>query len=395
MSYSQIKTPRFYIDYIQYLNSMGVCAEPVVAEQDGTWNLQSGDPQFMGKVWGITNYKSFALTPEGINGDKTGGVIRKKFSMLNQSGGDFVPMYGLAQSLAECNYIALFGHNFSSLGLTFKVLIKTYNVSTGSDIYVEARTLTPLYNCSIYGADNRYATANSDGVCILGFDGFQLSNFNNISTTAVEFVIEPGDPSTGSWNDISGTPKISSISMGRYFDMPSSPEFNSTQTKEYETRKHITKGGKVLSKPKNIRRPRFGSFFNFDPSRSPISRTGRKIWDISFSHLASENIMGYNENSTPMFSESKGDYGSTQLNTNQDAFLYNLQDSGYLVDSNPDFFTNVIHLTQGRLPFIFQPDNTSFETSDFNICTFDQDSFEHNQVASSVYETSFQIRETW
>ena len=105
--------------------------------------------------------------------------------------------------------------------------------------------------------------------------------------------------------------------------------------------------------------------------------------------------MGYNENSTPMFSESKGDYGSTQLNTNQDAFLYNLQDSGYLVDSNPDFFTNVIHLTQGRLPFIFQPDNTSFETSDFNICTFDQDSFEHNQVASSVYETSFQIRETW
>ena len=62
MSYSQVKTPRFYVDYVQYLNSMGVCAEPVVAEQDGTYNLESSDLQLMGKAWGLTNYKRFTFT---------------------------------------------------------------------------------------------------------------------------------------------------------------------------------------------------------------------------------------------------------------------------------------------------------------------------------------------
>ena len=391
MSYSQVKTPRFYVDYVQYLNSMGVCAEPVVAEQDGTYNLESSDPQLMGKAWGLTNYKSFALTPEGINGDKTGGVIRRVFSTKTSGSQDELPIYGLGEFLTNCNYIALFGHNFSSLGLTFRVLIKAYNVSTGSDIYAEGRTLTPIYNCSIYGADNRYATANNDGVCILGFDGFQLSGFDDISTTAVELHIEPGDPTTGSWNDTIEIPQISSISMGKYFDMPMSPDLELSQTTLYETKRHTTKGGKVLSKPVNMRRPNFGATSQFDSSISNLARTGRKSWELKYSLLKDTDIMGYNENSSMLFSESRGDYDTTQLNANQDKFNYALNGE----TNNTDFFSNVLHLTQGRLPFIFQPDNTSFGTSDFNICSFDQNSFEHRQVGFKTYETSLSITESW
>ena len=219
MSYSQVKTPRFYIDYVQYLNSMGVCAEPAVAEEDGTWNFETEDKQLMSKVWGLTNYKPFTLIPEGIDGDKTGGVVRRVFSHS-----DGVPMYGIGQSLADCNYIAIFGHNLATLGVTFKVSLKIFNVQSQEHLFATARTLTPLYNCSVYGSNTNYATANSDGVCILGFDGFQLTEFDNISLTAIEFSIQAGDPSTGSWDNISGMPEISSIYMGKYFDMPMYPD---------------------------------------------------------------------------------------------------------------------------------------------------------------------------
>ena len=59
MSYSQVKKARFYVDYVQYLNSMGVCASPEAMEYQGVWNFTVEDPQFMSKVWGLTNYKPF------------------------------------------------------------------------------------------------------------------------------------------------------------------------------------------------------------------------------------------------------------------------------------------------------------------------------------------------
>ena len=57
MSYSQVKTARFYIDYIQYLNSMGVYVTPQVAEADGHWNIESHSGDFIhSKMWGLSNY---------------------------------------------------------------------------------------------------------------------------------------------------------------------------------------------------------------------------------------------------------------------------------------------------------------------------------------------------
>ena len=396
MSYSQVKKARFYVDYVQYLNSMGVCASPEAMEYQGVWNFTVEDPQFMSKVWGLTNYKPFTLIPgdHPTSGDLGGGIITRKFSGVNLFNWNTDPhMYGIAQSLQKCNYIALFGHNFHTLGLTFKIALKTYDTSTDTEAWQNSDNIEPIYNCSIYNSN--YVQANSDGVCILGFDGFGLSNYDNLYVADIIIVIEPGDPTTGSWNDISGMPEISSISMGKYFDMPISPDVEISQSTTYETRRHVTKGGKVLSKPKNMRRPNFGNTSQFDSNTSNLSRSGKKSWLIKYSTLKDVDIMGYNENSTPFFTESVGDYDSTQLQSDQNAFLYNLQDSGYTVEANPDFFTNVIHLTQGRLPFIFQPDNESFGTSDFNICTFDQNSFEHKQVGHKTYETSLSITESW
>ena len=156
MSYSKVGTPRFYVDYVQYLNSMGVYAEPAVAEEDGTWNFEAEDKQLMSKVWGLTNYKPLTLTSESINGYLTGGVVRRIFSHS-----DGVPMYGIGQSLADCNYIAIFGHNFHTLGLTFKAHLKMFNVSTQQHFFVTAATLTfEPETVSIYPIDQNLLDPN-------------------------------------------------------------------------------------------------------------------------------------------------------------------------------------------------------------------------------------------
>ena len=105
--------------------------------------------------------------------------------------------------------------------------------------------------------------------------------------------------------------------------------------------------------------------------------------------------MGYNESSTPWTPWFVGDYDTTQLTSNLQDFKYNLNNRYKDYIDNTDFYSKVIHLTQGRLPFIFQSDNSSSEASSFHICDFDQESFSNKQVASGVYETSMNIKEVW
>ena len=58
-----------------------------------------------------------------------------------------------------------------------------------------------------------------------------------------------------------------------------------------------------------------------------------------------------------------------------------------------DTLQRAIHLTNGHLPFIFQPDSTNNQV--FAIAKFDTKSFQFNQTSLNTYTVKMTIKEIW
>ena len=113
-------------------------------------------------------------------------------------------------------------------------------------------------------------------------------------------------------------------------------------------------------------------------SNQELSRSGRRVWDLSFSYLQDSDVFPEISNINH-FESGYDSYNDAQGKT--------------LLDSN-NFFSQVIHKTNG-LPFIFQPDKNNSNSDGFAICKFDMKEFKFEQVANGVYNIKLKIREVW
>ena len=95
--------------------------------------------------------------------------------------------------------------------------------------------------------------------------------------------------------------KIGAVSIGRYYDMPHSPDLNLKLTYEYDGVKNITtKGGSILSNASYTKPADWGdggawqlSSTLADGSQSAIPsnlRSGRRVWDLSFSYISDTDM---------------------------------------------------------------------------------------------------------
>ena len=114
-----------------------------------------------------------------------------------------------------------------------------------------------------------------------------------------------------------------------------------------------------------------------------LSRSGRRVWDLSFSYLQDSDVFPdvSNLNNYEALGYSSSDTGTEYTNTllNEDTF-----------------YSQVIHKTNGgQLPFIFQPDGSNNNPDGFAICKFDMKEFKFKQVANGVYNVKLKIREVW
>ena len=73
----------------------------------------------------------------------------------------------------------------------------------------------------------------------------------------------------------------------------------------------------------------------------------------------------------------------------------NHSDFAYTIDNDDSFSAQVLNKISHGEKFIFQPDNTSNNPSDFAICGLDGDSFEMKRTAPNVYDIEMTIREVW
>jgi len=74
---------------------------------------------------------------------------------------------------------------------------------------------------------------------------------------------------------------------------------------------------------------------------------------------------------------------------------HNPSDFTYTIDNDDSFSAQVLNKVSHGEKFIFQPDNTANNPSDFAICVLDGDSFEMKRTAPNVYDIEMTIREVW
>ena len=169
--------------------------------------------------------------------------------------------------------------------------------------------------------------------------------------------------------------------------MSHSPDLKLTMTREIDGAKRIrTKGGSDLVKHQYIKPAMWGSFGAWElhsggVGNQPLSRSGRRVWGLSFSYLQDSDM-----------------FPDVSSLTNYETSGYELGDNvtlNTLLDSD-NFYSQVIHKTNGgQLPFIFQPDSSDNTPQNFAICKFDMSSFKFDQVANGVYNVKLKIREVW
>ena len=170
--------------------------------------------------------------------------------------------------------------------------------------------------------------------------------------------------------------KVGAISMGNYYDMPHSPDLNLKMSIEMDGVKNIkTKGGASLSNISYTKPQDWGDMGAWQLGGASNLRSGRRVWDLSFSYLSDTDVFPVNATT------------SNPLNT------YPADDT--LLDGT-DFFSQVWNRTMGgHLPFIFQPDGSNNNPDQFSICRFDMNSLTYDQVANNAYNVKLKIRESW
>ena len=183
--------------------------------------------------------------------------------------------------------------------------------------------------------------------------------------------------------------------------MPHSPDLKLTMTREYDGIKtQNTKGGDTLTQINYTGSPLWGSMPAWWLGQDDVSAEvkekrqygrGRRIWDLKFSYVSSDNLFPVNESisrQNPTDSGFSEGYNSSEFDSN-DNFTHDAYD-------DTSFMSVVMGKTLGgALPFIFQPDGNNNSPDQFAICQIDQDSFQFKQVANNVYDISLKIREVW
>tara|TARA_Y100001963_G_C6697902_1_gene407861 strand:+ start:188 stop:1021 length:834 start_codon:yes stop_codon:yes gene_type:complete len=168
----------------------------------------------------------------------------------------------------------------------------------------------------------------------------------------------------------SGT--IGSAVYGLTYTFPTSPDLNLSLSYEYDGVTEITtKGGSTLTNSNYTKPAKWGNLGAWELDGDPkLSRSGRRVWNISFSYMADSEVFPEN-------------YALTNENSNDTA-------TTTLLKSNT--LQRAIHLTNGHLPFIFQP-NTDEKV--FAIAKFDTKSFQFNQTSLNTYTVKMTIKEIW
>ena len=364
MANMNIRTPRFYTDYISYLLSRGVTQN---GEFDVTATGGSGTSAFRGIQTG-SEAELFDGRPLNlVSFDTSGDTDSQVLVTLDMQSDN-----------PKQSFVAILNHNLNSSSGKIRIsagneasdvtAVDAGNADT-SDVSWGSQNVTEIVNAdSIASASNNKSVAikpDTDGSTIIIFDeqdlrywGIQFEGaFDQTSTGTTD----------GTWNGSTDF-TVGQIMVGEYYNMPNAPDLNvkrSIMFDQVTVQESI--GGQRFSNMTN--HGRTGSSTSKSPFSTPSSDRhlygGRIAYDMQFSYLASTNIM---------------------------------PDEYHIKDFDDDAVVeDVWNTTNGQhLPFIFSVDKDSSggnAESEHIFARFAQNSLDMTQVAPDVFNISLRIEE--
>jgi len=341
MANLNIRTPRFYVDRINYILNRGRTIS------------QSCEIQ-------ATN------TSNNTVGLKTGSEVSDLIDMrpLNQATFDtsattdtqadtVVTRFDFAFGSYVTNFVAILNHNMTSADAKF-------SIGYGNETQVETIGFT---GGTVVTPSVKLNGTESSNIVTPQSDGHTLVTFNSAGSS--DWGIQFQGSNGGNFDGINDL-KIGCILIGELYDMPQSPDLSVKRSIEFDKQKiQESLGGQRFSTMSS-----YGKGYASSQSKSPFHDYtsngarglygGRMSYDMKFSYLNSTDVM-------------PDDYSSFNDNS--------------VVD-------DLWNATHGRhTPFIFTQDGTSTSESDYLFARFGQDSLQMNQVANDMFDVSMKIEE--
>ena len=342
MANMNIRTPRFYVDWISHLLARGV-------PQNGNFDVYTTGSNKIGIQTG-TEAELFDMKP----------LNKVDFNTSDATSDHVLINIDTNSTYPKQSFVAILNHNMASADA--KVLIK----ASDTEAHIQAVNMgsaTAMGNpAEVVNADtiaSSIVTPATDGSTIVRFDESDLRYWG------IQF---EGDGGVGS-DEFSGTDLfIGCIMIGEYYEMPHSPDLSVKRSIMFDkTKLQESVGGQRYSTMTSHGR------HSSSTSKSPFSLAsqnyttygGRISYDLNFSYLNSTDVM-------------PNEYSSLQYT--DDAVVEDVWNQ-----------TNGSHL-----PFIFSIDKDSEGAdaeSEHIFARFAQNSMDMTQVANDVWNCSMRIEE--
>ena len=370
MANLDIRTPRFYVDYVNFMN-----VRDRFGGHYGIHTANLGGQQIAISSGNVAEL--YDMRP----------LNQVEFNTTQNSGQDHVNLWiDLKTSGFRVDFVAILNHNMFVSDAKVRISasntfddVKTVD-HAGADDTEGNMVLTKVIGV----ADNAYSgipiaqqagissnKASADGVNTTWDTGHTIVTFPESTNRywGIQFEGTNGQTSLGHGDgtfDGTNKLKIGCILLGQYYDLPRSPDLSVKRSIEFDgVSMQESIGGQRFS---NIRQ--FGRKTLADDNKSPFltyfnsfgAYGGRMSYDMKFSYLNSTDIMPNNYNE------------------------FQNSDEGIIED--------LWNKTNGRhTPFIFTQDKSSSDYSDYLFARFAQDSLSMTQVAPDVFDISMKIEE--
>ena len=365
--YGSVGTPRIFIDYVQFCKATNVPISYYQWAGVGGEGVQTMSGDFK-EVWNMNPAKTTYSDSAWSGGEDEDIYDDHYWTRWGIEIAKDTSIQGIQKLLSSANYYAILGHNFGDITLN-----DTYiNVIDEAGDYSNA-----AFTESQYSPDSH----------LYDWNGYRIKLVTPKIASATDLAQNRGYlirlDSDGS--DFSVIPQVGAISVGRYMDMPNSPDLNLNVNYDYDgiSRKRTIGGSDVVnvsySSPPNWI-GRYRPFTNSEESTS-IGYNGRRSFELSFSYIAHDSVFPQNFNDRFLF--------SNYVSPSDDDEFGNLFSAAKKESILSHFYTLTLG---GTIPFIFQPDKTK---DDFAICRLDKSSFTAKQVAHQTYDVSMTFVETW